>query len=119
MSISPNTLAQQTLIACDASYFINVATSERFSPTDDTNPKEVYVGDALTPLIDTNPSYPPQFIPLSPNSSNPDPTEGYVVVAEGDDSQTTRNGGKFLAFRNENYEQCNSGLWGDRRTECD
>ena len=65
MPISPNTLAQQTLIACDASYFLNVATSES-RPADDTNRTHVYVGDALTPLIDTNPSYPPQFIPLSP-----------------------------------------------------
>ncbi|HJT21643.1 MAG TPA: hypothetical protein VJ746_14290, partial [Nitrospira sp.] len=97
MSIDLKTLAEQTLIACDASYFTNLAT-DNARPAGDTNPRHLYVGDTLTPLIDTTPSYAPQFIPTSPSPTNPDPTDGFVVAKEGD---ALAAGAKFVAFRNE------------------
>jgi hypothetical protein len=70
-----------------------VATNQPRS-ADDTSSTQL-------PLIDTSPPYQPQFIPLSPTVANPDPTAGYTVVAEGYDSQTTKTGGKFVAFEND------------------
>src|SRR5215217_4995728 len=98
MAIEPtlNTLAELALIACDASYFTNPATNN-VRPVGDTNPDHLYVGDALTSLVDTNPSYAPQFIPLT--STDQDPTDGYVVVTERD---APTAGAKFVAFRNDN-----------------
>lgn len=88
-----NTLAERALIACDAAYFTNLATTNT-RPVGDTDPTHLYIGDALTPLIDTTPSNTPQFL-----TSNPTLTAGYTVVREGNDLPS---GAKFIAYKNTN-----------------
>src|SRR5215210_5997332 len=86
-----NTLAELALIACDASYFTNSATDNP-RLLSDLDPTHLYFGDALAPLLDTNPSNLPTFLVWAPTL-----TDGYTVIKEGDDLPS---GGKFIAYKN-------------------